>query len=104
MVQKGWLWRHKNNSVIFLGLKILGLSFFWVDKKSVQMSIPILDFIECPPPWAKDKGSESESFVPRVFLQSLNDQSFTLSDLGDLKHSMPGGGADSAPLFISVVA
>ena len=33
----------------FLGLKILGLSFFWVDKKSVQMSIPIFDFIECPP-------------------------------------------------------
>ena len=28
----------------------------------------------------------------------------TLSDLGDLKHSMPEGGADSAPLFISVVA
>ena len=28
----------------------------------------------------------------------------TLSDLGDLKHSMPGGGADSSPLFISVVA
>ena len=36
--------------VIFLGLKILGLSFFWVDKESVQVSIPILDFIECPPP------------------------------------------------------
>ena len=30
-VQKGYLWGLKNNSVIFLGLKILGLSFFLVD-------------------------------------------------------------------------
>ena len=28
----------------------------------------------------------------------------TLSDLGDLKHSMPGGGPIPPPLFISVVA
>ena len=33
----------------FLGLRILGLSFFWGRQKSVQMSIPVLNFIECPP-------------------------------------------------------
>ena len=35
--------------LIFLDVKTLGQSFFWVDEQSIQMSIRILNFIECPP-------------------------------------------------------
>ena len=62
----------------FLGLKILGLSFLWVDEKSIQMSIPILNFIECSPLGNKHLFIDQYGFrnlqsVVSCFLNCTND-------------------------------